>query len=176
MGFGCDRCGAEFRTPLARRGHTCCAPAVARECAQCGNRAECRACSQCQFVFYCSKDCQRRHWKVHKQTCSAPAAIVAAVPSQGDGLPEPTSRVGLVCTIAHSVHTVLSFVQHYLSLRLARIYLFFDDPDDLGIRILSQLQYPEVVIVPHDDDLRTCWRRCTSWETYQYLHSSEVQV
>jgi hypothetical protein len=26
-------------------------------------------CSGCQSVYYCSQECQKRHWKVHKKVC-----------------------------------------------------------------------------------------------------------
>ena len=32
------------------------------------------ACSACRSVSYCSKECQKAHWKEHKQTCRAAAA------------------------------------------------------------------------------------------------------
>ena len=28
-------------------------------------------CSRCKSVWYCSAECQRTHWPVHKQSCSA---------------------------------------------------------------------------------------------------------
>ncbi|KDQ11254.1 hypothetical protein BOTBODRAFT_463500 [Botryobasidium botryosum FD-172 SS1] len=30
------------------------------------------ACSKCKLVGYCSKDCQSKHWKVHKSDCNDP--------------------------------------------------------------------------------------------------------
>eukprot|EP00985_Skeletonema_marinoi_P032381 scaffold39118_cov206-Skeletonema_marinoi.AAC.14 len=39
-------------------------------CAKC--RAACRSnkrCSRCKKTVYCSRDCQRNDWKVHKKTC-----------------------------------------------------------------------------------------------------------
>ena len=40
------------------------------ECAVCGTRNEnMKRCSRCKSVFYCSRDCQVKHWSVHKLTC-----------------------------------------------------------------------------------------------------------
>ena len=36
-----------------------------------------RKCSQCEIAFYCSKACQRGHWKVHKAACIAAVAAKA---------------------------------------------------------------------------------------------------
>lgn len=35
-------------------------------------------CARCKTVFYCSRDCQRQHWKIHKRVCKelAPAPAV----------------------------------------------------------------------------------------------------
>ena len=39
-------------------------------CAKCGAIGEMFRCSRCRKAMYCSKDCQRNHWKIHKPTCS----------------------------------------------------------------------------------------------------------
>ena len=31
--------------------------------------AHMQQCNSCQFVRYCSKTCQKAHWKIHKKTC-----------------------------------------------------------------------------------------------------------
>ena len=36
-----------------------------------------RKCSQCEVAYYCSKPCQRGHWKVHKPVCIAAVATKA---------------------------------------------------------------------------------------------------
>ncbi|MCJ1235698.1 hypothetical protein MMC14_003669 [Varicellaria rhodocarpa] len=36
----------------------------------CSNTGTSR-CNGCQDVLYCSKECQKAHWKTHKQTCSS---------------------------------------------------------------------------------------------------------
>jgi len=40
-----------------------------KECSQCGTESKMR-CSACLQVFYCSKDCQKKDWPVHKQLCA----------------------------------------------------------------------------------------------------------
>lgn len=38
------------------------------ECANCGKEAE-KRCSRCKSIWYCSRDCQVSHWKLHKVNC-----------------------------------------------------------------------------------------------------------
>ena len=51
--FTCFLCGKEGRSPPLRR------------------------CSQCEIAYYCSKTCQRGHWKKHKAACIAAVAAKA---------------------------------------------------------------------------------------------------
>ena len=51
--FTCFLCGKEGRSPPLRR------------------------CSQCEIAYYCSKTCQRGHWKQHKAACIAAVAARA---------------------------------------------------------------------------------------------------
>jgi hypothetical protein len=44
------------------------------------NRRSCM-CADCRVVRYCSRDCQRRHWKQHKPVCRAIAARQAGAAS-----------------------------------------------------------------------------------------------
>lgn len=39
-------------------------------CANCGSVGPTKRCSRCQSASYCSKDCQRQHWKSHKSVCN----------------------------------------------------------------------------------------------------------
>ena len=52
--FTCFHCGKEGRSPPLRR------------------------CSQCEIAYYCSKTCQRGHWKRHKAACIAAVAARAS--------------------------------------------------------------------------------------------------
>ena len=51
--FTCFLCGKEGRSPPLRR------------------------CSQCEIAYYCSKTCQKGHWKKHKDACIAAVAAKA---------------------------------------------------------------------------------------------------
>ena len=51
--FTCFLCGKEGRSPPLRR------------------------CSQCEIAYYCSKTCQKGHWKKHKAACIAAVAAKA---------------------------------------------------------------------------------------------------
>ena len=45
-----------------------CAPLLEPQCVMCG-KLNPTSCSRCMRVVYCSKDCQRAHWPVHKLSC-----------------------------------------------------------------------------------------------------------
>lgn len=44
-------------------------------CSQCNlmtyDRSFFKRCSKCKDALYCSEDCQKKHWSVHKKTCRA---------------------------------------------------------------------------------------------------------
>ena len=42
-----------------------------KSCAECGHVSDedCSKCSACKTVAYCSADCQRKHWPIHKPDC-----------------------------------------------------------------------------------------------------------
>ena len=46
-------------------------------CQREGQSPPLRRCSQCEIAFYCSKECQRGHWKTHKAACVAAVAAKA---------------------------------------------------------------------------------------------------
>lgn len=39
------------------------------KCAKCGKGGKLMQCARCHKVAYCSKECQRQHWKSHKPAC-----------------------------------------------------------------------------------------------------------
>ena len=58
-----------------------------RHCANCGERnSEMKKCADCGKVQYCSRECQKKHWKVHKEHCKK-------VPKPGTGKLAITTRV-----------------------------------------------------------------------------------
>lgn len=71
-------------------------PAVQRVCASCSvsrDRKEMRWCAQCRSVSYCSRECQKKHWKLggHRRECKpltteAPASAASGSAS-GRGPP-----------------------------------------------------------------------------------------
>lgn len=38
-------------------------------CALCGKEGDLKKCGGCNVLNYCSKECQRAHWGVHKEQC-----------------------------------------------------------------------------------------------------------
>jgi len=63
-------------------GNAACSSSSRTDCAWCGAKEgsipgilKHHQCARCKLTFYCSKNCQRRHWREggHKQNCVAPA-------------------------------------------------------------------------------------------------------
>ncbi|KAA1470765.1 hypothetical protein DENSPDRAFT_798192 [Dentipellis sp. KUC8613] len=40
-----------------------------------------QACANCRLVLYCSKECQRKHWRIHKEDCKDPIRDAGWKPS-----------------------------------------------------------------------------------------------
>ena len=68
----------------------------------CAGIAKLFACARCGLVKYCSKDCQRAHWKAnHKSFCIAKAdrAPLTAMPSSTKQKVESLAAEGDECAI-----------------------------------------------------------------------------
>ncbi|CAA7263518.1 unnamed protein product [Cyclocybe aegerita] len=70
---------------------------------------ELKRCEKCKIVYYCSRDCQKEHWEVHKTQCQ-------------EGL-----GTGIQPLIAAFVGNPM--LQHYLQLLLCWEFLFHKVPD-----------------------------------------------
>ena len=47
---------------------------TAMQCHQCLKKPGIHQCSQCKTGRYCSADCQKAHWKTHKEVCKEPGS------------------------------------------------------------------------------------------------------
>ena len=60
-------------------------------CAFCSTeKANLLKCSRCKSVFYCSKECQKFHWKAHKPNCQPPQTL--ASPDVKPKFPQPSRK------------------------------------------------------------------------------------
>ena len=70
-----------------------------RRCANDGcNKAGISHCSACNAMWYCSRDCQKRDWRLHKQSCNA---TTPAPTSQDSDPTEPVRDVICVKMFSH---------------------------------------------------------------------------
>jgi len=53
-------------------------------CQSQGKSVSYKICSQCRNALYCSRDCQKKHWKVHKRECATLATRRTDAKSRGD--------------------------------------------------------------------------------------------
>ncbi|KAK6980710.1 MYND-type domain-containing protein [Favolaschia claudopus] len=88
--------------------------AATRFCSRdnCFNYKDLKECAQCKSVRYCSKECQRNDWKLHKPTCAYNAQQFAAV--EGG---EPLLQRNLRHWVARFYSTLVSAAIRGLDLR-----------------------------------------------------------
>ncbi|KAL9959780.1 hypothetical protein ACROYT_G033135, partial [Oculina patagonica] len=43
-----------------------------KTCYNCGKKGDLKRCAGCQHAYYCSKACQKQHWRRHKPNCIPP--------------------------------------------------------------------------------------------------------
>ena len=66
---------------------------VSSSCGFCGAEKEnLSKCSRCKSVFYCSKECQKSHWKAHKANCKLAPKVPVANEKLPIKFPQPTRR------------------------------------------------------------------------------------
>jgi hypothetical protein len=47
---------------------------ICRKCEKCDDASErFKQCSRCKVAYYCTRDCQKNHWSVHKKECVPPS-------------------------------------------------------------------------------------------------------
>jgi tetratricopeptide (TPR) repeat protein len=81
--------------------------AIPRDCiecdASCGKSNPQKRCSRCQFVYYCSAECQKRHWSEHKPDCKAAKTIKLSMMGLTDDVPvsfpESSAAINTECCI-----------------------------------------------------------------------------
>lgn len=62
------------------------AKAQLQRCVACGSQTKVFACARCRETVYCSRSCQKGHWKIHKRICKAYIVL-----DSKDNLPTQTS-------------------------------------------------------------------------------------
>jgi hypothetical protein len=75
-------------------------------------------------------------------------------------------KAAIVSTVRGAGATIGSFIRYHLHIGFARIYLFFDDPQDPGMEHASG--FPEVLVTRHDDRLRAAWARTRFYRLRRY--------
>ena len=72
------------------------------ECDGCGKPGPPKTCSRCKLVHYCSSNCQKSHWNVHKPDCQPIEAMRAKLLKSQlccDAVPDEAADVKAECSI-----------------------------------------------------------------------------
>ncbi|KAH7060656.1 putative MYND domain protein [Macrophomina phaseolina] len=83
---------------------------MAHACANCGKTEEgLKHCAKCSSEYYCSRDCQKAHWKTHKKVCAAKAASAdrtssASTSNTTSTAAPPKNLTGAVAQPFHRLH------------------------------------------------------------------------
>ena len=82
-------------------------------------------------------------------------------------------KIALVCTFNNSTKEIKSFIEYHIHIGFSNLFLFFDDPDDLGIKIASK--YKNVTVIKRDDDLEKKWKETPFYEKEKtYLATEQM--
>ncbi|MEK7433066.1 MAG: glycosyltransferase family 2 protein [Cyanobacteriota bacterium] len=71
-------------------------------------------------------------------------------------------KIALVSTFNNSTKEIESFIEYHIHIGFSNLFLFFDDPNDLGIKIASK--YKNVTVIKRDSDLEKKWKETSFYE------------
>ena len=122
---------------------------VSRDCAQCGATESSASgapshfkCSRCKVIFYCSKDCQKAHWRGggHKKACSPVKVPIFYPKDRSTALTITTETVTAALTILldpfHPLHERIAAAA-YVEVASQEENMPTDICPDLALRILD---------------------------------------
>ena len=107
-------------------------------------------------------------------SASAPSNLFDFAPfMSGQG----TNRAAIASTMKDVAERIDSWVRWHVWIGFERLYLFFDDPNEVDSMALARVAGGSAVsIIPRDEALRREWARQPSWVGHKDLVDKEVQV
>jgi len=120
-------------------------------CAQCGLDGTVR-CGECKAVKYCGTECQRKHWKIHKEVCMPDAFKTLSI--------RKVSRANMKHAEDDTKMAMRTIMQGLQNAKAARgedisslqAFVFrgseLDDVDSLNARMLSEIHMDPFVAAP----------------------------
>ncbi|KAF1356215.1 putative MYND domain protein [Delphinella strobiligena] len=69
------------------------------KCANCTKTENLKECAKCRSEHYCSRDCQKAHWKAHKKVCGRGSDTNSATPGTNSATPGTNSRSSKVLDV-----------------------------------------------------------------------------
>jgi splicing suppressor protein 51 len=73
-------------------------------CANCPTTTNLKRCAKCLHEWYCSRTCQKTHWKQHKKSCSTGSSVPNPTPSSSSSTPKPTATKNFSTPIDKPFH------------------------------------------------------------------------